>query len=181
MAIRSSIPAWIVVIPCWYVMDCDHTPWVLAVGMGTWPCLMYLFSAICYVWGFIVCWGDPEYRRFVATGGDPYFDLTLPWPINTDSWSVRAGGRPEPKTDFVPPHEWTAQCPHCGARNEQGQDTCWNCGGVLIIHADAGGRTLTCCNCLNNLVEMNYGDLENGGVNCPHCGTLLGPVENPNA
>ena len=31
--------------------------------------------------------------------------------------------------------------------------------------------SFTCCNCKQPFTEANYGDLENSGVICPHCGT----------
>ena len=35
---------------------------------------------------------------------------------------------PEPRyTTFVPPQDWTYQCPKCGARVQHAIDVCWNC------------------------------------------------------
>ena len=72
-----------------------------------------------------------RYQQFRKTGGDPYFDLTLPEGINNDSWAVQCGGKPEPKTEFVPPHEWLCQCNAYGARNLAAYRPCWHCGSNL--------------------------------------------------
>jgi phage FluMu protein Com len=122
-------------------------------------------------------YGDtPDYQKFRANGGHPYWSL-LPPPANTDSLAVRAGGKPEPVTDFVPPSDWLIQCP-CGARNED-HGTCWHCGGSL-----GGGvslpapsmnympRTAECPGCNRLVREIEFGKFELG-VRCPFCATIM--------
>ena len=95
--------------------------------MPTIGMLVVVIASVACSWGFIgflvkcLCGsiynGDPDYRKFRANGGHPYWSL-LPPPINTDSLAVRAGRIRRARTDFVPPSEWLIQCPKCGARNE---------------------------------------------------------------
>jgi hypothetical protein len=134
---------------------------------------MYGISFILRTWDFITgaCKRDPQYAEFYRNGGDPYFDF-LPWPANTDSWSVRIGGRPEPDTAFVPPKDWLCQCTHCGARNQQYvAQFCWHCHAALPgVIVQGNGRTFQCYHCWSEISEMNPGDLDRGVV-CPYCGT----------
>ncbi len=103
------------------------SPWfVLALSVGT----ILLYGGFGWVFvriGMAILHGnDPEYHRFLRSGGDPYF-ASLPWPFNPDSHVTRVTGRQEPKTAFVPPADWTFQCPRCGARVQHRIDICWNC------------------------------------------------------
>lgn len=72
--------------------------------------------------------GDPIYEKLRRHGWSPFWDQ-IGWPFNPDSELTKRTGLAEPTyTTFVPPDEWMAQCPVCGARlpNED-QQICWNC------------------------------------------------------
>jgi uncharacterized CHY-type Zn-finger protein len=178
MVLKVAQVPWIVVLS--FCILAGITPGVnllffVLLGAGG---LMYGISMILRFMGWVLFRNDPEYRKFRATGGDPYFDLTVPEGINNDSWAVRIGGKPEPKTDFVPPKEWIYQCNACGARNETQLFTfCWHCGNYLgVTDAPATptvGRNIICVNCKKLIHETNYGDLDRGGVICPYCNTTL--------
>ena len=104
------------------------SPWfVLALSLGT----ILLYGGFGWIFvriGMAVLHGnDPDYHRFLRSGGDPYF-ASLPWPFNPDSRATRVTGIREPKTPFVPPDDWRFQCPNCGARVQHRIDVCWNCG-----------------------------------------------------
>ncbi|PHQ34828.1 hypothetical protein CEE69_13230 [Rhodopirellula bahusiensis] len=70
--------------------------------------------------------GNPEYRAYRSTGGDPFFD-SLPRIFNRDSQTVCASGMDEPQTDFDPPASWKFRCPRCNARVQHRIDVCWSC------------------------------------------------------
>ncbi len=93
--------------------------------------MMIAFSLILRFVGWLCYRNDAGYQQFRKSGGDLYFDLTLPEGINNDDWAVRCGGKPEPKTSFVPPRDWLVQCNACGARNLAAQGGCWYCGSNL--------------------------------------------------
>ena len=103
---------------------------VLFLVVAVVAAMMIAFSLILRFFGWAVHGNDPGYQQFRESGGDPYFDLTLPPGINNDSWAVRCGGKPEPP-GFVPPQDWLWQCNACGARNEAPQGACWHCGSSL--------------------------------------------------
>jgi hypothetical protein len=175
MIVRICFLPWILVVIGWYMFDEDHTPWVLLVAMAIPACGLWCFSIILRIFGWFAYRNDPDNQQFLASGGDPYFDLTLPWPFNPDSLAVRLAGRmQEPNTSFVPPEDWLKQCRHCGARNEQVAPICWHCGHPFG-RGVSQGRELLCWNCGDTVIEPNYGDLENGGVICPHCNSSMGP------
>lgn len=73
---------------------------------------------------------DEQYHALKLSGGHPFWDVVLPWPINPDSQAVRGGGLPEPNTKWTPPESYRYQCYLCGARNPDPYGVCWNC------HAD---------------------------------------------
>jgi len=104
---------------------------VLFLVVGVVAAMMILFSLILRFIGWLCYSGDEGYQQFRKSGGDPYFDLTLPEGINNDSWAVRCGGKPEPRTSFVPPRDWLTQCNGCGARNQVPHGNCWHCGNNL--------------------------------------------------
>jgi hypothetical protein len=151
---------------------------VLFIVVAAVAAMMIAFSLILRLFGWVFWRNDPGYQQFRRSGGDPYFDLTLPAGINNDDWATRCGGQPEPKTSFVPPKEWLVQCNNCHARNEVAAGPCWNCGNNLSNKPQtAGGRRTICWKCGKAVVEANYGDLDNGGVICPFCGAhMVTPV-----
>jgi len=161
---------------------------VLFLVVGVVAAMMWMFSLICRIFGWLFLRNDQGYQEFRANGGDPYFDLTLPEGINNDSWAVRCGGKPEPQTDFVPPKSFLYQCNTCGARNEFPHGACWHCGSNLSngappsprftpsVNRAVPGRILDCWKCKREVQEANYGDLENGGVMCPFCGAHMIPA-----
>ena len=104
---------------------------VLFIVIAAVAAMMICFSIILRIFGHVVHGNDPNYQQFIKSGGDPYFDLTLPPGINNDSWAVRCGGKSEPDAGFVPPKDWLWQCNACGARNEAPDGACWNCGSSL--------------------------------------------------
>ena len=109
----------------------DNPPglYFMSVCVITGYVYMWLMSQVIWIIGQAMYAGDPEYEKWLDSGADPYYDF-IPWPWNTDSYAVTAGGRPEPDTAFVPPDNWIYQCPKCGARNESEYSTCWHCGFV---------------------------------------------------
>ena len=104
---------------------------MLFLVVGVVAAMMIGFSLILRFIGWLCYGNDPDYRQFRKSGGDPYFDLALPEGINNDSWAVRCGGKPEPRTSFVPPLNWLTQCNACGAGNLAAQGACWHCGNGL--------------------------------------------------
>ena len=122
-----------------------------------------IISLIIRLLGAVFYGHDPAYQQFRKSGGDPYLDLVLPPPFNTDSWSQRIGGLSEPETDFVPPAGWVFQCPQCGARRALPDETCWHCGR----------RVEQCPNCGISVQEAELGDFVSCGVGCPSCGTVM--------
>ena len=72
---------------------------------------------------------DPTGTYFLVrqSGWHPFWDR-LPRIFNRDSELTRNGGRQEPTySDFVPPSNWSFQCPRCGSRVQHQIDVCWNC------------------------------------------------------
>lgn len=51
---------------------------------------------------------DPAYQEFLRRGGDPYFHLTCPPPLNNDPDQVRWSGGDEPELQWV--------CRSCGTQ-----------------------------------------------------------------
>lgn len=68
---------------------------------------------------------DPEYQRFVQSGGDPYLNA-LPKPLNPDSDVTRETGLQEPEISKSMPRSWIYQCPVCACRQPQRICVCWN-------------------------------------------------------
>jgi hypothetical protein len=131
MILRVARVPWMVIfLGC---LVCGFVPGlnILVIVVGTVAGMMWLFSGICRLFGFLFLRNDPHYQEFRRRKGDPYFDLTLPRGINNDSLAVRWGGKPEPQTEFVPPQSWLWQCNNCGARNRDDQGKCWHCGNGL--------------------------------------------------
>lgn len=67
---------------------------------------------------------DEQVQKFLRDGGDPWFNLSCPWPFNPDSEQLRMTAEPEiwhcsecsgPNTDIEQP------CQHCGFGR-------WHCG-----------------------------------------------------
>lgn len=75
----------------------------------------------------LICGSDPEFGRYIRSGGDPYFD-TLPSPLNPDSPLTRQTGLQEPAISKQAPRSWRYQCPVCGCRQPSRICVCWNCG-----------------------------------------------------
>lgn len=166
---------------------------ILRVGLSTWMCIflgalilgvvpgigvlflvlavvavfMMIAAVIVRIGGWMLYGDNPEYRDWVADGGDPYFDM-IPPPFNRDSWTVRATGLPEPVTDFEPPGDWRYQCQHCGARNPNVDSVCWHCGA-----GEPQRLEVQCGGCGGTFREATAGDLERTGVTCPWCGVVV--------
>ncbi|MAP10262.1 MAG: hypothetical protein CMM00_16305 [Rhodopirellula sp.] len=73
---------------------------------------------------------DPSgsYFEVRRAGWHPFFDR-LPRLFNPDPELIRIGGKQEPRySGFVPPRNWTFQCPECHSRVQFEIDVCWNCG-----------------------------------------------------
>ena len=147
---------------------------ILGINWGFIPCMVGGIAGplglLLFSWTGVrvigaVCYGhDPAYRKYIAKGGDPYFD-GLPPPFNSDSWTQRIGGLREPVTDFIPPEHWRFQCPRCGARVEHGNSMCWNCGH---------GNDLSQCHGCGTIVrEPSFGAFETTGVICPNCNSVI--------
>ncbi len=156
---------------------------VLFLVVAVVAAMMLLISGGVRLFGNAIYGNDPDYKKFRAAGGDPYFSL-LPPPINNDSQAVRAGGRPEPQTEFVPPEDWLVQCLACGARN-QDYGICWHCGTNLagtipVDHTPVvyGPRTTQCPNCRELVREAEFGKFEHGVI-CPYCQTVMQIIPPP--
>lgn len=77
-------------------------------------------------------WGDDNYRKWRADGGDPYFDWTWFWPFNNDPDSLRYGTEPTyicPNCKHVRPQRRGSYCPQCKT-NMMNFLTCNTCGTV---------------------------------------------------
>ena len=135
---NGRTPHWLLILRVWYptwmtiflgCMALGIVPGfgifflVLAVVFG----MMLIFGGIIKFFGWMLWGNEPNYQKLRAGGWHPYFD-NLPPGINDDTLAVRAGGKPEPKTDFVPPPDWLFQCDTCGARNRGDETHCWHCG-----------------------------------------------------
>ena len=145
------------------IMDYEKFLWFfieipLVIGV-----MLFTFSTILRIYGWLFHRHEPEYREYIRNGGDPYFD-NLPSPWNT--------GRPFYEVSV---------CPRCDS--EIGYATvCPNCGWAAPTSPH---RRFICPGCHRKLRETNYGDLDNGGVRCPHCGAVTiwsspqSPPQNP--
>ena len=102
MILRVAQVPWMTIL---FLAICGMVPGigVLALVVAVVAGMMIAFSLILRFMGWLLYRNDPGYQQFRKSGGDPYFDLTLPEGINNDLWAVRCGGKPEPKTSFVPP------------------------------------------------------------------------------
>lgn len=89
---------------------------------------------------------DEEYKKFRASGGDPWFDLGCPPPFNNDSEKVRLTGSDDPAPEWV--------CRNCGAGMADPHKFCracgfgrWTCGacGALVT-----GQFARCHECGNH-------------------------------
>lgn len=97
-------------------------------------------------------WGDREYRRWRRNGGDPYFDWTWFWPLNTDSDDVRRSG------GYV-------VCPHPGCGQEFSparSNICPSCGFDQMDF-------LRCGNCGTSIYDPNREYDQQSGIQCPGC------------
>ncbi len=102
-------------------------PWEMAISAILTVLLFGGFAwAVVRLGMFLIYGRSQQYHAYRRGGGDPYFD-SLPWPLNPDSRQVRETGMAEPNTSFVPPANWTFQCPVCGARQPSRVCVCWNC------------------------------------------------------
>lgn len=104
----------------WTLADCFVVPlWVTVIVTG-------LFWSFLWI-GTLMVRNDLDYQRWARAGGHYFWDM-LPRILNHDSELIRNGGFAEPSyTDFIPPENWTHQCPRCGARVQYAVDVCWNC------------------------------------------------------
>lgn len=75
--------------------------WWTFVSIGVW---MLGISLIIQFLGFVLFGTNAEYQKARKRGWHPYWDQ-IPPPFNNDSYAVRLGGIPEPKTSFVPPED----------------------------------------------------------------------------
>ncbi|CAE7860171.1 traC [Symbiodinium microadriaticum] len=73
---------------------------------------------------------NEAYDQFRDSGGDPFWDGPfLSGTFNTDSDTVRYGGRPEPEYQGPQPDpNWDMQCPRCAAKIPHDNMGCWHCG-----------------------------------------------------
>lgn len=98
-------------------------------------------------------WGNKDYQRFRANGGDPYFDWTWFWPLNNDSEAVRNGGgyllcpNPQCGREFPPQRV----CPHCN-----------------MAHMDF----LRCGACGRGIFDPNRDYDQQSGIQCQSCGLI---------
>jgi hypothetical protein len=188
------------------ILRVSAIPWKLVLCIcllaGVFPTIGMLAIVVLSVGAFMLFIGflvkcicnvfyadNTEYQKFRSGGGHPYWDL-LPPPVNNDSQAVRAGGMPEPQTEFTPPAEWHVQCLTCGARNED-HGVCWNCGANLgatptpaprfriqrtpkpsANRRVLNPRTTDCPGCGRSVREQEFGCFENG-VRCPYCATVM--------
>ena len=171
MTARVGLTTWMVIFLVCLFAGLAPTIAMMAIVLGTIAVFMFVASVFVRIGGHLLYGSDPEYRRWIAEGGDPYFDI-LPPPFNRDSLAVRAGGQPEPATDFIPPDGWMFQCGSCGARNPDEAPVCWHCGAGLQQPLE-----IICGDCGGSFFEPEVGDLERRGVVCPWCGrvTTLSP------
>lgn len=97
---------------------------------------------------------DRNYRAWRRSGGDPYFDWTWFWPLNTDTDEVRLGG------------EWII-CPNpsCG---ETFPKRLRNCPRCRIDNMDF----LRCGNCGTSIFDPHRSYDEQSGIRCPGCGLI---------
>ena len=165
MVARLGLITWMIVSLFFLFIGIVPGIGIFAVVIGTITLFMFFASVVVRIGGWLLYGDDPDYREWLANGGDPYFDV-LPAPINTDPWIVRAGGIPEPATDFMPPADWMFQCMNCGARNPNDACMCWYCGLGLV-------REITCAGCGGTFRETAPGDLVIRGVICPRCGAVV--------
>lgn len=166
MTARVGLTTWMVVF-----LGCLFAGIVPGIGLlflvlAAVALMMMVIGVLVRIGGWLLYGQDPEYRAWIENGADPYFDA-LPPPFNNDSWAVRAGGQPEPATDFIPPDHWMYQCGSCGARNPDNAPVCWHCGSGL-----QPPREFRCGGCGGTFYEVTFGDLETRGVQCPWCGTV---------
>ncbi|APZ93360.1 hypothetical protein Fuma_02977 [Fuerstiella marisgermanici] len=104
----------------WTFADCFIVPfWITVIVTALfWTCLWF---------GTLIVRNDPEYQQWARTGGHYFWD-TLPRVLNPDSELIRNGGFAEPTySGFVPPENWTHQCPRCLSRVQHAVDVCWRC------------------------------------------------------
>lgn len=98
---------------------------------------------------------DPNYRLWRKSGGDPYFDLTWFWPLNTDSDTVRRGQyilcpNPTCRQRFSK-HGTGGVCPHCDMQNMD---------------------FLRCGDCGESIFDPHRMYDEQCGIQCPGCGRI---------
>jgi len=96
-------------------------------------------------------WSDKSYRAWRKDGGDPYFDLTWFWPLNSDSDEVRRG-----KGYIVCPN------PGCGRTFSAHLRNCDHCG---MDHMDF----LRCGACGMSIFDPDRKYDETCGIECPGC------------
>ncbi len=168
--LKLSIIPWIVIYLPWLFFECcsnREVDWwwrleIFCVIPLSIAAMLFSFSLIMRIYGRLFHWHEPEYRKYIRNGGDPYCD-NAPSGFNT--------GRP-----FY--HNW--ECPTCGAEILTLDEPCWNCGiNPHSYEPVATGRHFTCGSCQRDVVEMNYGDLDRGGVICPYCNTNNVPSSPP--
>lgn len=167
MTLRVGLSTWMIIFLTCLFAGLAPGIALMVVVLAVIAVMMLVISILVRIGGYLLFGDDPEYRCWVSEGGDPYFDL-LPPPFNKDSWAVRAGGSPEPATDFVPPDDWMLQCSNCGARNPDNAAICWHCGW----NGQQQLRKIICGNCGGSFFEPEVGALERRGVACPWCGTV---------
>ena len=129
-----AIPTFLITLPTIGGNTADYIGGVYAVGMLVAFCMCWslpLASLLMRVIGPFF-WGD-NWHYFRQSGGRPLLDA-LPWPFNPQPYSVRVGGKPEPKYKggFKPPPSWDHQCPSCGALVEGQFVICWHCNADWI-------------------------------------------------
>jgi hypothetical protein len=98
---------------------------------------------------------DPNYRLWRKSGGDPYFDLTWFWPLNTDSDAVRRG-------QYI-------LCPNqtCGQRFPK-----YGSGGVCPHCQIDNMDFLRCGACGESIFDPNRLYDQQCGIQCPGCGLI---------
>ena len=193
MILRVAAVHWKVIIILGLLFGMIPGIGVLFLVVAVVATMMWMIALGVRLFGNVVYGNDPDYKKWRAMGGDPYFSL-LPEGINNDSLAVRSGGRPEPQTEFTPPDNWLVQCQGCGARNES-YGPCWHCGKTLVQKITPPStmlarrqvafdpttyepRTAQCPKCQGLVRELEFGKFETG-VSCPYCRTIMQIVVQP--
>ena len=110
IVLKASIfPYLVVLLPLWGMgvitghpmITTEMLPWYALEVLLVVAAMIYGFSAILYVYGWLFHRNDPGYRDYIRLGGDPYCD-NLPDGFNTGMEPDYGSGR---------------------------RTTCWNCGG----------------------------------------------------